>query len=282
MLVDNGLAQRILTNPGVLLVAGLTVIALIAERSLLSAGTLTGGALTPAWGGASGLWQEYLQGFHPAGIGSASSTPPYVAVIAALATVLGGKPWLAIDVIMIGAIPLAGLAAFLAPRRVTRSVLARVWAAAAYALLPVGMGAVAAGRFGSAVVFVLIPVIAMLAARIFTEAPRRARRAAWATGLVVAIAAAFVPLIWVVAVAGRPARGRGLPPVGPGHAAQPGHHRDRAPGAAAAMDAAARHPARPCSSSRPGTRCPGWPRRPCPPGHCCCSPRAARACRRSG
>ncbi len=202
MLVDNGLAQRILSNPGVLLVAGLTLIALIAERSLLSAGTLTGGALTPAWGGVSGLWQEYLQGFHPAGIGSASSTPPYVAVIAALATVLGGKPWLAIDVIMIGAIPLAGLAAFLATRRLTKSVLARVWAAAAYALLPVGMGAVAAGRFGSAVVFVLIPVVAMLAARIFTEAPRRARRAAWATGLVVAIAAAFVPLIWVVAVAG--------------------------------------------------------------------------------
>ena len=200
MLVDNGLAQRILTHPGVLLVAGLTLIALIAERSLLGAGTLTGGALTPAWGGASALWHEYLQGFHPAGIGSASSTPPYVAVVAALATVLGGKPWLAIDVIMIGAIPLAGLAAFLATRRVTKSVPARVWAAVAYALLPVGMGAVAAGRFGSAVVFVLIPVIAMLAARIFTEAPRRARRAAWATGLVVAIAAAFVPLIWVVAV----------------------------------------------------------------------------------
>ena len=200
MLVDNGLAQRILTHPGVLLVAGLTLIALIAERSLLGAGTLTGGALTPAWGGVSALWHEYLQGFHPAGIGSASSTPPYVAVVAALATVLGGKPWLAIDVIMIGAIPLAGLAAFLATRRVTKSVPARVWAAVAYALLPVGMGAVAAGRFGSAVVFVLIPVIAMLAARIFTEAPRRARRAAWATGLVVAIAAAFVPLIWVVAV----------------------------------------------------------------------------------
>ena len=200
MLVDNGLAQRILSNPGVLLVAGLTVIALIAERSLLGAGTLSGGALTPAWGGASGLWHEYLQGFHPAGIGSASSTPPYVAVIAALATVLGGKPWLAIDVIMIGCIPLAGLSAFLAARRVTTSVLARVWAAAAYALLPVGMGAVAAGRFGSAVVFALIPLIAVLAARIFTEGPRRARRAAWAAGLVIAIAAAFVPLIWVVAV----------------------------------------------------------------------------------
>ena len=201
LLVDNGLTQRILTNPGILLIAGLTAVALIAERSLLGAGTLTGGALTPAFGGASALWQEYLQGFHPAGIGSVSATPPYVAVIAALATVLGGKPWLAIDVIMIGAIPLAGLAAYLAARRITGSVAARVWAGAAYALLPVGIGAVAAGRFGSALVFALIPVIGVLAARIFTEPPRRARRAAWATGLVIAVAAAFVPLVWVVAIA---------------------------------------------------------------------------------
>ena len=202
LLIDSGLAQRILTNPGVLLFAGLTVIALVAERSLLTAGTLVGGALSPAWGGVSRLWQEYLQGFHPAGIGSVSSTPPYVAVIAAFATVLGGKPWLAIDVIMIGCVPLAGLAAFFAARRITTSVAARVWAGASYALLPVGMGAVAAGRFGSAVVFTLLPVIAMVAARIFTAPGRRARRAAWASGLLIAIAAAFVPLIWVAAVAG--------------------------------------------------------------------------------
>ena len=48
LLVDTGFAQRILTNPGVLLVAGLTVIALIAERSLLGAGTLSGGSTLAA------------------------------------------------------------------------------------------------------------------------------------------------------------------------------------------------------------------------------------------
>ena len=201
LLTDTGFAQRILTNPGVLLFAALTVITVVAERSLVTAGTLTGGALTPAFGGVSGLWHEYLQSFHPAGIGSASSTPPYVALIAAVATVLGGKPWLAIDVMLIGCVPLAGLTAYFAARRITSSVWVRVWAAAAYALLPVGMGAVAAGRFGAAVVFALIPLIGMLAARIFTAAGRRARRAAWATGLFLAIAAAFVPLIWVVALA---------------------------------------------------------------------------------
>jgi len=201
LLTDTGLAQRILTHPGVLLFIGLTVVSLVAERSLLGSGPLGGGALIPAWGGAAGLWHEYLQGFHPVGVGSGSSTPPYLAVIAALATVLGGKPWLAVDVILLGCVPLAGAFAFLAVRRVTRSTPVRVWAAASYALLPVAMGAIAAGRIGTAVAFVLIPLIALLAGRMLTLPPRRARRAAWATGLVVALAAAFVPLVWVVVVA---------------------------------------------------------------------------------
>ena len=96
--------------------------------------------------------------------------------------------------------PLAGVSAFLAVRRVTRSATVRVWVAASYALLPVATGAVAAGRIGTAVVFILIPVIALLAGNMLTQPPRRARRAAWATGLTLALAAAFVPLVWVIAV----------------------------------------------------------------------------------
>jgi len=201
LLTDTGLLQRILTHPGVLLFIALTVISLVAGRSLLGSGPLGGGALIPAWGGASGLWHEYLQGFHPVGVGSGSSAPPYLAVIAALATVLGGKPWLAVDVILLGCVPLAGITAFFAVRRVTRSALVRVWAASSYALLPVAMGAIASGRIGTAVAFVLIPAIALLAGRMLTMPPRRARRAAWATSLAIAVAAAFVPLIWVVALA---------------------------------------------------------------------------------
>ena len=201
LLVDTGVVQRALTNPGVLLFLVLTAIALAAERSLLGTSPLGGGALVPAWGGASALWSEYLQGFHPAGIGTAAGTPPYVAVIALLATLLGGKPWLAVDVILIGCIPLAGVTAYLASRRITRSAPVRIWAAAAYALLPVGIGAVAAGRLGTAVVLVLLPLIGVVAARVFTEGRRRARRAAFAAGLLVAVAAAFVPLVWLITVA---------------------------------------------------------------------------------
>jgi GT2 family glycosyltransferase len=199
LLVDNGLAQRLLTSPGVLLFLTLTVVALVAERSLLGSTPLGGGALVPAWGGASALWQEYVQGFHPVGIGTTASAPPYVAVLAALATVLGGKPWLAVDVILLGCVPLAGVSAFFASRRVTSYVPARVIGALAYALLPVGMGAVAAGRLGTAVLLVLLPPVAVLAGRVFTAPRRQARRAAWAAGLLIAVVTAFVPLFWLIA-----------------------------------------------------------------------------------
>jgi GT2 family glycosyltransferase len=201
LLVDSGLTQRILTSPAVLLFAALAVISLVAGRSLLAGGPLGGGALTPAAGGASGLWHTYLQSFHPLGTGSATTAPPYLAVVAALSTVLGGKPWLAVDVLLLGCAPLSGLTAYFAARRVTKLAVARVWAAATYALLPVALGAVAGGRIGAAAVVILLPLVALAAARIFTQPPKLARRAAWATGLGVAVCAAFVPLIWVIAVA---------------------------------------------------------------------------------
>ena len=203
----DSVVRRVLTRPGVLLWAGLVLIALVAERSLAGSvltgsGTLSGGALVPAWGGASDLWREYLAGYHDAGVGSAASTPPYIAVMAVLATVLAGKPWLAVDVLLFGAVPAAGLTAFLAARRLTSVLAVRIWLATTYALLPVAMGAVAAGRIGTAVAFVLLPLIGMAVGRMLTGPPRQARRAAWAAGLLIAVAAAFVPLVWPIAVVG--------------------------------------------------------------------------------
>ena len=209
---EDSVVRRVLTNPGVLLWAGLVVVALVAERSvvgpvLTGSGTLSGGALVPAWGGASELWHEYLAGYHATGVGSAASAPPYLAVVAALATLLAGKTWLAVDVLLLGCVPAAGVTAFLAARRVTAAVPARLWIAGTYALLPVAMGAVAAGRIGTAAVFVLLPLIAIAFGRILTgpssTKPSRftTRRAAWAAALLIAVAAAFVPLILAIAVA---------------------------------------------------------------------------------
>jgi GT2 family glycosyltransferase len=197
--------RRVLTSPGVLLFAGLAVVALVAARSLTGSvlsgsATFGGGPLVPAYSGAGGLWHEYLAGYHATGIGSAASTPPYVAVLAALATLSGGKTWLATDVLLFGCVPLAGMTAFIATRRLTSVLAARIWIAASYALLPVATGAVAAGRIGTVVALVLLPLIGLMAGRVLTAEPRVARRAAWAAGLLTAVTAAFVPLAWPVAV----------------------------------------------------------------------------------
>ena len=197
--------RRVLTSPGVLLFVGLAVVALVAERSLTGSvlsgsANFGGGALVPSYSGAGSLWHEYLAGYHDTGIGSAASTPAYVAVLAVLSTLFGGKPWLVTDVLLLGCVPLAGMTAFLATRRLTSVLAARIWIAASYALLPVATGAVAAGRIGTVVAFVLLPLIGVLVGRVLTGNPRTAARAAWAAGLLTAVTAAFVPLAWPVVV----------------------------------------------------------------------------------
>lgn len=334
----HGAVRRFLGRPGVLLVLALTLVTLVAERSLLGGTRFGGGALVPVIGGAGDLWAFYADG-------STGWTPPYVAVVAALSTLAFGQTWLVVAVLLLGSVPLAGAAAYLATRRLptlrpaasrpsassssdadrpslfapspgtdrpsdadrpsaftpasatdgtspsARAAIAsafgrfartgavasgsstgvisspvdagselfvartdipateaadptgdqvsspdssrtgrrragrrgrnadpaatetgeiglggnragvavRVWIAATYALLPVATGAVAAGRLGTAVVFVLLPAYAVLAGHMLFGDPRPARRAAWGLGLLLAVGTAFVPLVYALA-----------------------------------------------------------------------------------
>ena len=203
---EPGAMRRWFRRPGVLLTLALTLVSLVAARDLLSTRELLGGgALVPAWGGASDLWAEYLSGWHPVGLGSASGAPPYAGVLALLATVLLGKPWLAVLALLVACVPLAGLTAYVAARRLrgTGTPVA-VWAGATYALLPVATGAVATGRLGTVVVIVLLPLIGMCAGGMLRPS---SRHSAWAAGLLLAVAMAFAPLTWPLAVlVGVPAR----------------------------------------------------------------------------
>ncbi|WP_268958752.1 glycosyltransferase [Nonomuraea aridisoli] len=193
---DTGAVKRFAARPGVILMFALTVVALVAERSLLAGERLGGGALVPVTGGASDLWAFYTEGFHDVGLGSTAPAPPYVAVLAALSTLAFGKTWVAVSVLLLGSVPLAGATAYLATRHVIPAVPARAWAAGTYALLPVATGAIAAGRLGTAVVFVLVPVYAWLLTTMLRAEPRRARRAAWGLGLLLTVGTAFVPLVY--------------------------------------------------------------------------------------
>jgi GT2 family glycosyltransferase len=188
-----------LVQPAVLLVLALTVVALVAGRGLYGDGRLVGGHLLPAPTGASDLWGSYFASWHEVGGGSAMQAPPWLALVAMLGTVLLGKAWLAVDVLMLLAVPLAGLAAYCATRRVTSSRALRVWAGVTYALLPPVTGAVAGGRLDAVVAAVLLPGILSACYRVAAFDPRQhGWRPAFVAGLVVAAGAAFVPQLWVL------------------------------------------------------------------------------------
>ncbi|MFC4115460.1 glycosyltransferase family 2 protein [Nonomuraea zeae] len=193
---DSGAVKRFITRPGVVLMLALALVSLIAERSLLGGERLGGGALVPVTGGASDLWAFYTEGSHDIGLGSNAWAPPYVAVLAVLSTLALGKTWLAVSVLLLGSVPLAGATAYLATRHVIPAVPARAWAAGTYALLPVATGAIASGRLGTAVVFVLVPLYASLGTILLSAERRQARRAAWGLGLALAVGTAFVPLVY--------------------------------------------------------------------------------------
>ncbi len=194
-----GTLRRLLLRPGVLLTLSLALIALVAERDVLSVagGVLAGGRLLPAPDGATDLWMVYAGAWHPSTVGSPALAPPALAVLAVLATLLLGKAWLAVDVLLLASVPLAGAAAYVAASRVVRHVALRVWAAATWALLPVATGAVAAGRLDVAAGQVAVPLLAVGVGRVLATNPRLVGwRRAWALGLGLSVAAALEPVLW--------------------------------------------------------------------------------------
>ncbi|MFI6574432.1 glycosyltransferase [Nocardiopsis sp. NPDC050513] len=192
--------RRVVLRPGVLLVLGLAVVAVVAERSLLFGDLLAGGALPPVAGSAADLWSLYLAAWPDTGLGSSTPVAPHVGLLALASTLTLGQPWIAVSVVLLGCVPLSGLTAFLLAREVVGPRPVRLWTAAVYALLPAATGAVAQGRLGTALVHILVPVMGLLLVRLVTLPPRPSRRAAWGLGLVLAAATAFVPLVWALSL----------------------------------------------------------------------------------
>jgi hypothetical protein len=199
---DTPIMRRITGQPLVVLLFALSLLTLLAARELIGGGRLMGGALLPAPDHAKDLWQIYFSSWHPVGVGSGATATPYIGAMATLSTLLFGNASRAVDLLLVGAIPLCGLTAYVAARKVVASRLLRLWAAGAYALLPAVTGAVATGRLGTTVGAILLPIVGLGAVRTLGLDGRPGTwRAAWATGLLLAVITAFVPVAWLIALA---------------------------------------------------------------------------------
>ncbi|WP_193514070.1 glycosyltransferase [Streptomyces griseoloalbus] len=196
--------KRIARKPGPVLFLTLLLVSLAACRELLGGGALAGGALLPAPADAGELWARYTDAWHTVGAGGTGSAPPYLAVVAAFASLLLGSTGLAVTVLLVCSVPLAGFTAYFASRPLVESRLLRAWAAVAYAFLPAATGALAGGRIGTAVLAVLLPLIARagIAASglTSTSGARGSWRATWAYALLLTITTAFTPIVWPIAL----------------------------------------------------------------------------------
>jgi len=202
---DTGLVARFFTNP--LAVALTLVVALSLFGAREAFGHVSGGGLAPAPAQAGqlvGLWTEF---WHPLGTGTAVPAPAYVAVLGLLGWVLGNSAAAAVSALLLLAVPLGIWGAWRLLRVVGRLVDpggSPRWlvclGAVTYALIPVTSGAFGAGRLGIVAVAVVLPFLAHAALGFGDPEHDRRWRAAWRAGLLLTVAAAFEPVVWVFAV----------------------------------------------------------------------------------
>src|SRR5215470_5102909 len=215
---------RLLRSPAVPMWFGLLAAALVVHRSHLAL-DLTGDRLAPLPGLAE-TWSSYLAEWHPVAGGTAAPAPASLAVVGVLGALSYpfGGPAAGVSILLIGSIPLAGLSAYLASRRIGVPRWARALAATMYALLPVGVQAAVQGRVDGVIVHVLLPVVlsgvvgVLSGLSVGRGGPRGWLPSACGTALGLAVVSAFAPLLHLIVLAfvlagfvvapGLPGRGR--------------------------------------------------------------------------
>lgn len=201
------LVRELLLSPAVVLPVTLLLVALLVHRSWLGL-DLTGGRLAPL-PGLREMWSAYVAEWHPVAGGTASPAPATLAVVGLLGLVCYpfGGPAAGMSLLLIGSIPLAGVSAYLASRRLGVPRWGRALAAAVYALLPVGIQATVQGRIDGVIAYVLLPivlsgVVGVLSGRSVGRGGARSwLPSACGTALGLAVVSAFAPLLHLIVLA---------------------------------------------------------------------------------
>lgn len=178
----------------------LAVASVVALRRLLGPGPFVAPALPAAPGDASDLWRAATSSWAAVGTGSPAAPDPFLAALAGASAVLGGSPTAVVLTILLGAVPLAGLAAWCAAGALTRARRPRLLAAVTWAAGPPLLTGLSTGRLGPVVAHLALP---WLAWALLTAYRARGARRVWTTTGVVALA--LVPVVVGAPVLGLPA-----------------------------------------------------------------------------
>lgn len=182
-------------RPWLVTVLVLIVLSVLAGRGLFSGGPLHGGALLAAPDTAGGWWRTFLGPWHDVGIGSQAIGPVYALLLAAVATPVWFNPGIVVAILMLFAVPLAGLSAHRLGRLLCFSRPIRIVWALTYAFAVLGTGAVAQGRLGTVIALVILPILVNTALQAM-EKP--GWQAGLRLGIWVSLGAAFAPLLYLV------------------------------------------------------------------------------------
>ena len=125
-------------------------------------GSLSGGALPSSPEGAIDLWRRYADSWHNVGMGSASPSPTWIAVLALASTIFLGKTAFFITFFFWIAPILLMWSMYRSIGRYSSNAWLKMGASVSYALSPVALASINSGRLGTLVTLILGPQILLL------------------------------------------------------------------------------------------------------------------------
>jgi GT2 family glycosyltransferase len=208
------LPQRIATHPGFLAVLACTILSALTFRTALTQGVLdargpgfAGGELFGVATNSDGLWHLYRDAWHGAGFGNALDTSPSMGVLAGLTWLVQWVPYVddgrtpagvTLSWLILAAMPLSALTAYLAARVATRARWGRGLVALAWGTSGVLTAALTQGRVSVVVAHLLLPlVVAGFAAAMKRDGTWTAT---FAAALAAGLLGAFVPVLLAIGV----------------------------------------------------------------------------------
>lgn len=153
----------IFRNPKVLGFMFLSVVTLVASRNRL--GSLIGGALPASPGGARDLWGSYFESWHQVGMGSSQASPPWIAILAIVASILFGKASLVITLLFLTAPLFMMWSSLTLFRKLTDNSWISVPASLIYAISPVAIASINSGRLATVVILIVAPQVPLILTR---------------------------------------------------------------------------------------------------------------------